>query len=81
MADKVRVYTATGCGACGRVKDFLVAQGVSFEELNVAEDVAARQSLKAEVGYMTTPVTVVGEQMVIGYNRAELARALQDGGA
>ena len=56
---------------CGKVKEFLSQKGVAFTERNVAADEVAMSELK-EFGYMTTPVTVVDGDVVVGFNPSEL---------
>jgi len=53
------------------VKEFLSQQGVEFTERNVAEDVAALAELE-KLGFMTTPVTVIDDAVVVGFARDKL---------
>ncbi|MFQ5776678.1 MAG: glutaredoxin family protein [Terriglobia bacterium] len=55
------------------MKEFLSQQGIEFTERNVAADETALAELE-KLGYMTTPVTVVGEEVVVGFDRARLER-------
>jgi len=57
------------------VKGFLSQNGISFVERDVLEDAAALQELE-ELGIMTTPVVRVGEEVVVGFDRARLAALL-----
>ena len=61
------------------VKVYLSRQDIPFTERNVSLD---RESLKALVtmGYRTTPVTIIGDQKVVGYSPSKLGSALQAGG-
>ncbi len=60
---------------CGKVKEFLSQNGVEFTERNVAADEAALAELQ-KLGYMTTPVTLVDGQAVVGFDRAKLEQFL-----
>lgn len=53
------------------MKEFLSQKGVAYVERNVAEDAQALEELTA-LGYMTTPVLKVGDEIVIGFDRARL---------
>jgi glutaredoxin-like protein NrdH len=76
MSDKkVVVYSSQGCVACGQVKDLLAKKGVAFTERNIVEDEAALDEL-AELGALTTPVTVIDGQIVTGYSRRTLEQLL-----
>lgn len=75
----VTVFTSNGCGPCEMVKGYLVKEGVSFEEKNVSSDVAAREQLIG-LGHRATPVTMIGDQRIVGYKPEQLAEALRAAG-
>ncbi len=50
---------------CSKVKEFLSQRGIDFLERNVAADETALVELQ-KLHYMTTPVTVVGNEVVVG---------------
>ena len=56
---------------CGRVKEFLSQKGVTFVERNVTQNEAALSELE-QLGVMTTPVTLIDDEMVIGFDREKL---------
>ncbi len=60
---------------CGRVKEFLSQQGVPFAERDVSQDAEALAELET-LGVMTTPVTVIDGEVVIGFDRVNLERLL-----
>ncbi len=60
---------------CGKVKEFLSRNSVEFTERNVAADEAALAELE-KLGYMTTPVTLVDGEAVVGFDRAKLEQLL-----
>ncbi len=60
---------------CDKVKEFLSQAGVEFTERNVATDEAAMADLQ-EIGYMTTPVTVVDGEVVVGFDTDRLKELL-----
>jgi glutaredoxin len=49
---------------------------VLFEAKNVAEDQAAREELIAKTGRMAVPVILVGDDVVVGFDRGKLQRLL-----
>ncbi len=61
---------------CGKVKEFLSQNNIAFTDRNVAGDEAALAELE-KLGYMTTPVTVVDGEVVVGFDRAKLENLLQ----
>jgi len=58
------------------VKEFLSQKGVSYNELNVAENDQARNEMIKKTGRMAVPTITVGNQVVVGFNRSELERLL-----
>ena len=60
---------------CGRVKESLSQKGVPFAERDVSQDEEALAELET-LGVMTTPVTVIDGETVIGFDRANLERLL-----
>jgi glutaredoxin len=52
---------------CNRVKEFLRTQNVAFTDRDITTDDSALAELE-KLGVMTTPVTVVDGQTVVGYD-------------
>ena len=57
------------------MKQFLALRGVEFVEKNVSTDLEGRAELQA-LGFDSTPVTVVGDSVLEGFDVAELDAAL-----
>jgi len=62
---------------CNRVKEFLSQQGIAFVERDVAQDETAVSELE-RLGVMTTPVTVIDGEVVIGFDRERLTALLSE---
>lgn len=60
---------------CARTEEFLGENGVEFEIRDITRDEEAFAEL-ARLGTMTTPVTVVGEETIIGFDRERLRREI-----
>ena len=63
---------------CGKVKEFLSQNKIEFTDRNIAADETALQELE-KLGYMTTPVTVIDGEVVVGFDVPKLRRLLQLG--
>lgn len=61
---------------CGKVKEFLSQNKIEFIDRNIAADEAALNELE-KLGYLTTPVTLVDGEVVVGFDRAKLEGLLQ----
>ncbi len=60
---------------CKDVREFLSHRGVEFIERDVSQDKDAMKGLE-ELGVMTTPVTVIDGEIVIGFDRLKLEQLL-----
>jgi glutaredoxin len=60
---------------CNRTKEFLSQHGIAFEERDVSSNESALDELQRR-GLMTTPVTLVDDEVVVGFDRAKLAKLL-----
>lgn len=61
---------------CAKVKEFLSQNDIDYLDRNVAVDEAAFAALE-KLGYMTTPVTVVDGEVIVGFDRAKLETLLK----
>lgn len=52
-------------------KEFLSQKGVPYVERNVIEDETAMGELE-KLGFLTTPVTVIDGEVVVGFDRKKL---------
>ena len=60
---------------CKKTKEFLSQQGIEFEERDVSKDEAALDELQQR-GLMTTPVTLIDADSVVGFDRTKLVKLL-----
>ncbi len=61
------------------VKVYLSRNEIPFTERNVSLEEDARKDL-LDMGYRSTPVTVINDQRVVGYSPPKLEAALQTAG-
>jgi glutaredoxin 3 len=60
------------------VKEFLSQNKIEYTERNVASDETALTELE-KLGYMTTPITLIDGEVVVGFDRPKLERLLLQG--
>jgi glutaredoxin len=60
---------------CSKVKEYLSQKGIEFIERDVSKDEDAINDLK-KLGVMTTPVTVIDGETVIGFNQQKFEQLL-----
>lgn len=66
------LYTQTGCADSAQVRAWLQQHQIVFVERNVSVDPAAMVEL-AHQQVFATPLLVVGDQQIFGFQPAELA--------
>lgn len=59
------------------MKEFLSQNNVQFNECNIVTDEAALHELE-KLGYMTTPVTLIDGEVVVGFDVPKLRKLLVD---
>ena len=57
------------------VKGYLSRSGFDFTEHNVATDMNSQKVLLS-MGYRSTPVSVIGSEVIVGYNKPKIDEAL-----
>lgn len=77
---KVKVYTTPTCVFCLPTKQFLQQQGVDYDEIDVSQSEEALQELKEKTGQTGVPVIEVGDQLIIGFDRAKINKLLETEG-
>ncbi|MGH8069485.1 MAG: glutaredoxin family protein [Candidatus Entotheonellia bacterium] len=60
---------------CHRTQEFLAAKGITFENHDITTDPHALEELQ-KLGYMTTPVTIIDGEIVVGFDQRKLERLL-----
>jgi glutaredoxin 3 len=77
MVEKqVKVYSTPTCPWCKKVKQLLDLNGIKYQDLNVAEDKAARDEMINTSHQMAVPAIAVDGEFIIGYNEAALKEKL-----
>jgi glutaredoxin len=49
---------------------------VAYRDVTVAEDLEGREELIRRTGQLAVPVTVIGDEVVLGFNRPRLVELL-----
>lgn len=71
----IEVFTQDCCTPCAQIESYLEEKGVEFIKRDVANDSQALDELVAQ-GYMTTPVTRIGDAWIAGFKRKALDELL-----
>jgi glutaredoxin len=74
------LYRIPGCDTCDQVKEFLTIRNLVFTEVDISQDVALQDKVKAMAGDLQVPVLAIGDKPIVGYNRTALTQTLTESG-
>ncbi len=72
----VTIYSTPSCHFCHMAKDFFKEKNIAYTDYNVAADPEKRKELIEKSGQMGVPVILIGDQMVIGFNKPKVVQLL-----
>lgn len=72
----VKVYTTTTCSWCKKLKDYLKSNNIEFEEINVSDDINAREEMLNKSKQMGVPVTDIDGKIIIGFDKPAIDKEL-----
>ncbi|RJO64501.1 MAG: NrdH-redoxin [Candidatus Omnitrophota bacterium] len=76
MDQKVIVYSTPTCPWCIRIKQFLKDNNVAFENYDVSSDQAKAEEMIQKSGQMGVPVLDIAGQIIIGFDKERITKAL-----
>lgn len=75
---RVRMYTTSWCPDCYVAKRYLRQRGIDFDEVDIEETPGAAEMVEEwSGGFRTVPTFVIGDQVIVDFNRDALDRALE----
>ena len=74
----VKVYSTNTCPWCVKAKNYLKSVGVEFEELNVQEDMTARDEMINKSKQMGVPVIDINGTVIVGFDKNAIDKALNN---
>ena len=76
VAKEVKVYSTPTCPWCKKVKQFLDANGIAYQDFNVAQDHAARDEMVKKSSQTAVPTIFIDGEIVVGFNEPVLKEKL-----
>ncbi len=78
MSDEknVVIYSTPTCHFCQLSKEFFKENGVTYKEYNVASDMEKRTEMVEKSGGMAVPVITIDDEVIIGFDKERLSKAL-----
>jgi len=77
MADKkVVIYSTPTCPYCKRAKEYLSRKGISYTDIDVAQDKEKAKEMTQKSGQMSVPVIIIDNEIIVGFNQVLLDKLL-----
>lgn len=81
-AAQITIYSTTWCAFCKTEKQYLDKLGIAYTDKDVEADKSAYEELMSKNGgaYQGVPVTDIGGELVLGFDRAKIDRLIKEKG-
>ena len=76
MDKKVTIYSTPTCHFCQMSKEFFAENGIEYTNYDVSKDLERRQKMFDITSQMGVPVIVIGDDVVIGFDKEKLSELL-----
>lgn len=74
----VKVYSTPTCPWCSKAKSYLKSQNVDFEDLNVQEDLKAREEMLNLSKQSGVPVINIDGNIIVGFDKPAIDNLLSN---
>lgn len=75
---KVKIYSQPTCSDCNNAKAYLKSKGVHYEDINVLKDHKALEEMVKRYGIRVTPVIVIDDHVMVGFNAPKIDKFLSE---
>ncbi|MFL2630698.1 MAG: glutaredoxin domain-containing protein [Thermodesulfobacteriota bacterium] len=65
---KIRLYTTSSCPFCIAAKNLLNDRGLSFEEIDLSDDIELRLKISTQYNWRTVPMIIIDDNFVGGFD-------------
>ncbi|MBI2627415.1 glutathione S-transferase N-terminal domain-containing protein [Candidatus Nomurabacteria bacterium] len=72
----VTIYSTPSCHFCHLAKDFFKEKNITYTEYDVASNFDKRKEMMEKSGQMGVPVIVIGDELIVGFNKPKVAQLL-----
>ena len=73
----IKIYTTNSCPWCTKTKTYLKSRGLDFKELNVQDDMSAREEMIKSSKQIGVPVLDINGTIIIGFNKDAIDKAIK----
>lgn len=72
----IKVYSTQYCPYCVTLKEYLKANNIVFQEIDVTSDIAAQKEMVEKSGQMGVPVADIDGEIVVGFDKERIEKIL-----
>lgn len=72
----VTIYSTPTCHFCQMTKDFFAENNITYTNHDVSKDLEKRQEMFNITSQMGVPVTVIGDDVIIGFDKEKISELL-----
>lgn len=72
----VKIYTTPTCQWCKKTKEFFKENDVKYKEIDVSKNKKAAEEMMEKSGQMGTPVIEIDGDIIVGFDKKKLKKAL-----
>lgn len=72
----IKVYSTSTCPWCDKVKNYLKSENIEFQEINVQDNMKAREEMIKKSNQMGVPVLDINSNIIIGFDKPAILKAL-----
>jgi len=75
---EIKIYSQPTCPACNEVKEYLKSRGIAFTDYDILSDDKALNEMLNVHKVRVTPLILIGDKKVIGFDAEELEKVLAE---
>lgn len=73
----VKIYSTSWCPGCIKAKKYLDMKGITFKEINVADNKEDRNEVEEVSGQRSVPVLDINGKIIVGFDKHKIDEALK----
>lgn len=74
---KIRVFSTPTCPYCVALKMYLQDNHLSFDDIDVSQDLAAQKEMVEKTEQLGVPVVEIEGEWIVGFDKAKIAARLR----
>ena len=78
MSATITIYSTPTCGFCHMLKEYLKGRKIPYIEKDITTDELAYNWVQEKTGMSAVPVTDIGGEVIIGFDRPRIDLALRE---